>query len=298
MKNTVKKILALVFAVVMVCSLAVPALAADTEKITVNVTVIDENGAVKTAAVTIDKARATVKKALDQAEDDKLADFTIKSGKITEVDDVKAGTKYFETDGWFVTVNDKPVSDDLSTISIAKDAKIIVYWSDAVLNTKLAKFDVSNINKGIVAFYYWDANGEKQPLVKATVKIENVKNVLDDSDEFVTDEKGQIWLAPEYLDKEVKTEYKVTSIKIDPAKSSLKTTHDDYPDEEKFFNQYGHLNLIDIEVVGKNITVKADIYETAGATGDMTMVYVLVAAAAVVTLAAVVVMKKKSVKAN
>ena len=299
MKNTVKKILALVFAVVMVCSLAVPALAAD-ETIPVKVTLVDKTGTVvfDSYTVNVPKNRANVKKALDLTEEADKADFTVKNGKLTEVDDVKAGIEYFETDAWYVTVNGKLVSDDLSTVAVAKDNEIVVYWGDAAIDSKLAMYDAANINKGIVAFYYYDANGEKQPLVDATVVIDGVENVLDDADEFVTDEKGQIWIAPEYLDDIAKAEYTISSIEIDAAETDLDEDDKKFEDEDAYFTKFGALNLVTTEVEGKLITVKANIYETAGATGDMTMVYVLVAAAAVVTLAAVVVMKKKSVKAN
>ena len=74
---------------------------------------------------------------------------------------------------------------------------------------------------------------------------------------------------------------------------------DGYSESEcKYAQANNKRNVEDVEVIGYKIVVKADMYNTADATGDMTMVYVLVAAAAVITLAAVVVMKKKAVKAN
>ena len=300
MKNTVKKILALVFAVVMVCSLAVPALAAD-ETLPVKVTLVDNKGDVifDSYTVNVPKSRANVKKALDLVEADAKADFTVKNGKLTAVDAVKSGVEYFETDAWYVTVNGKLVSDDLSTVAVAKNNEIVIYWGDVALNSKLAQFSASNINKGIVEFFYYDATGAKQPLTKATVAITGVYNELDDSEVFVTDEKGQIWIAPQYLDDAAT--YTIASVEIAAAKTKLdpeKDDKDEYKAEKEYFDEFGALNLVKTEVAGKTIEVKANMYETAGATGDMTMVYVLVAAAAVVTLAAVVVMKKKSVKAN
>jgi hypothetical protein len=64
-----------------------------------------------------------------------------------------------------------------------------------------------------------------------------------------------------------------------------------------YYNANLTRNIEDVDAVNYTLDV-ADLYADAEATGDMTMVYVLVAAAAVVTLAAVVVMKKKAVKAN
>ena len=292
MKNTVKKILALAFVVVMVCSLAVPAFAAETIKVTV--TVVDAYGAVKSVDVNPTEG-VSLKKAIDAAEDAKVADFTFKNGKIVEVDGVKSGVEYFETDAWYVTVNGKLVNDDLTTVTAKKNDKVVIYWSDAVLNTKVAMVDASKINTGIVSFYYYDANGAKQPLTNADVAITGVENKLADDGKFVTDEKGQIWFAPEYLEG---GKYTITNVDIADAKTSLKDTDKKYADEKAYYDEFGARNIVTVLVDNQVITVKADMYNTAGATGDMTMVYVLVAAAAVVTLAAVVVLKKKSVKAN
>jgi hypothetical protein len=295
MKNTVKKILALVFAVVMVCSLAVPAFAAET--FDVNIIVVDNDTKTDDIKATASKLTdgVTLKKALEKVES-KTLDFVFKSGKLVEVNGIKSGVKYFETDGWYVTVNGKLITEDLSTVTLAKNDVVVVYWSDVVLNTKVAKVDTSAINTGIVSFYYYDANGAKQPLTNADVAITGVENKLADDGKFVTDEKGQIWFAPEYLDEAAT--YTITNVDIAEAKTSLKSTDDNYEKEVEYFDTYGSLNIVTVLVDDQVITVKADMYETAGATGDMTMVYVLVAAAAVVTLAAVVVMKKKSVKAN
>jgi hypothetical protein len=297
MKNTVKKILALVFAVVMVCSLAVPALAAE-KTVPVFVTVVGKDGNViiDSYTVNVPESRLNVKKALDLVEDDKKVDFTVKNGKLTEVNDIESGVEYFETDAWYVAVNGKLVNDDLSTVAIAKNNEIVVYWGDVAIGSKLVLFDAkTNISKGIVEFYYFDANGAKQPLVDATVEIPGVENALVADGEFVTDEKGQIWLAPEYLEG---GKYTIASIDIADAKTSLKTDDKKYADEKAYYDEFGALNLVDTEVEGKTFEVSATLYETKAATGDMTMVYVLVAAAAVATLAAVVVLKKKSVKAH
>jgi hypothetical protein len=287
----------------MVCSLAVPALAANQETVPVYVTVVGKDGKIvnelDSYTANVPKTRLNVKKAMDEVEDDKKVDFTVKNGKLTEVNDIESGIEYFETDAWYVTVNGKLVTDDLSTVAVAKNDEIVIYWGDVAIGSKLALFDAkTNISKGIVEFYYYDANGAKQPLVDATVVIPGVMNKIVGAEEkdFVTDEKGQIWLAPEYLD--AAATYTIESIDIADAKTSLKDTDKKYEDEKEYYDEFGALNLVNTEVKGKSFTVSATLYETKAATGDMTMVYVLVAAAAVVTLAAVVVLKKKSVKAN
>jgi hypothetical protein len=325
MKNTVKKILALVFVVAMVCSLAVPAFAAFSS-FSVTVYVVDETGAkVATQTVTVDKAeKANVLDALKKADtDNDNFKFTIKNNILTAVadkdDEYIESADVFETASWVVAVNGKPVNGDLAAASIAKNNTIVVYWSDATIGSKLIRFNDDAIAQGIVSFYYYDAEGVKQPLVGAAVEIQNVNNLLfkstdiatgagseyvEDYNTFVTDEKGQIWIAPDYLDGSADTTsgddkdlYLISSVKVKPAASLLKV--DGYTDEEiEFFDDYKEYELVKTLIDGKFITVDEDLYNVAGATGDMTVVYALVAFAAVATLAAVVVMKKKSVKAN
>ena len=151
--------------------------------------------------------------------------------------------------------------------------------------------DTSAIAEGIVSFYYYTAAGEKKVLKDATVVIPGVENKLVSDGKFVTDEKGQIWLAPEYLDEAAT--FAVESVDI----ADLKAKDKNETDEQKYFNANLSRNIEDGALEGAKITVKGDLYNTAGATGDMTVVYVLVAAAAIITLGAVVVLKKKSAKA-
>ena len=295
MKNTVKKILALVFVVAMVCTLAVPAFAAD-ETIPVKVTVIDIDGKVTNYDVAALKlSDANVKEAIEAA----TTRVAFKSGKVTTVDGVsaltnpadKTQTNPYETSSWTVAVNGKIVSENLSTAAVAKNDKIVVYWADTTLGTILPQMDTSAIAEGIVSFYYYTAAGEKTVLKDATVVIPGVENKLVSDGKFVTDEKGQIWLAPEYLDEAAT--FAVESVSI----TELKAKDKNETDEEKYYNANRTRNIEDGALEGAKITVKGDLYNTAGATGDMTVVYVLVAAAAIITLGAVVVLKKKSAKA-
>lgn len=348
MKNTVKKILALVFAVVMVCSLAVPALAAE-DDITVYVKIVGRDGDVlKDEDVTLSSKNQNAEKAL---KDEKIGDtitVNTSTGKITAIKSVKvtndAITGEFGTGSIVVAVNGKAVSEDLATVALEDGDKITVYWADTTLGTKLAMVDDSRLDEGIVSLYYYDAEGNRQPLKGAKISLysSNLKtrlrdktnqvNTVEKKDEsynyefyFTTDEKGQIWIAPEYLDAAdswtigyawVNTSEGDTitydkyydwngdekqTAADDIIAKALKavTTDDGYTAKERdYYNANLTRNVEDVEVIGYEIVVYADMYNTADATGDMTMVYVLVAAAAVITLAAVVVMKKKAVKAN
>lgn len=349
MKNTVKKILALVFAVVMVCSLAVPALAAEDEGITVTISVVGVNGNVKTGwdakETDLTAKELTLEKALKKVGTSIL---TITGGQITKIDGVSVDkdtvTGEFGTGSIVVAVNGKAISEDLGTVTLEDGDAITVYWADTTLGTKLAMVDDSRLDEGIVSLYYYDAEGNRQPLKGAKISLysSNLKtrlrdktnqvNTVEKQDEsynyefyFTTDEKGQIWIAPEYLDAAdswtigyawVNTSEGDTitydkyydwngdekqTAADDIIAKALKavTTDDGYTAKERdYYNANLTRNVEDVEVIGYEIVVKDDMYKTADATGDMTMVYVLVAAAAVITLAAVVVMKKKAVKAN
>ena len=359
MKNTVKKILALVFVVAMVCSLAVPAFAADEEKISVTVTVVDFDGtANQKAEVTLTLKKANVEEAVKaynakvaESTSDALTvavDYSSTTGKITKVAGKSAsqteGGNVFGTGYWAVALNGKLVSEDMSTVAVENGDIITVYWNDPTFGTKLAMVDDSAIAQGIVSLYYYDAEGNRQPLKGANISLMTVKKSdaykafgaylkdltntvypttgdvsknVDCEYYFTTDEKGQIWLAPQYL--AITTEDTVYSI-VNPMTNSgpsnnnlaveddevvfvkkLKdvTEDDGYTKKEvAYYNVNTHRNIVDVEVIDATIEVEADLYNVAGATGDMTIVYVLVAAAAVVTLGAVVIMKKKAVKAN
>jgi len=330
MKNTVKKILALVFVVAMVCSLAVPAFAAEFEPIKVDVIVVDPDGdATVIDEIAIDKAaKANVLDALKAADADKdegaNIKFSFKNNLLSAVFASDTATTsidtddVFETSSWVVSVNGKAVNGDLATATLADDDVIVVYWADSTIGTKLIAVDDSAIAQGIVSFYYYDAEGNQLPLVGAKVEIKDADEVallnkLDPtcydnetgkanewSDEFVTDEKGQIWLAPDYLDVSENGEvvYTIDSLKLAKELPSLRLIDGYTKAEQAYYDLYKDTVLVDDLVLHTPIVVEKDMYNVAGATGDMTIVYVLVAAAAVVTLGAVVVMKKKAVKAN
>ncbi len=292
MKNTVKKILALVFVVAMVCTLAVPAFAADAVKVSVTVIPHTADGA---GTPTTESVEATnVKSALTKFS---AYDVSFTGGKINKVNDKKASdvAPYFgDKAEWVVAVNGKIVTADLSTVSVAKNDKLVVFFYNPAFETKMAQFDKSNIAKGIISFFYYDIDGAKQPLTGATVALDGiVDKANNDATTFTTDEKGQIWISPEYLDA---ASIKISSVSIAAVKSIQSS--DKYSAAEKAYHaKHVNDNLITLDVNGKTIDTN-NMYLTAGATGDMTIVYVLVAVAAITTLGVVVVMKKKSVKAN
>ena len=318
MKNTVKKILALVFAVVMVCSLAVPALAAEKTYV-VGVKVVGLDGVAQSFDVTLKEKDMNVEKALKDTAVATRVTVNTSSGKVTALDGNKVTSKEivgeFGTGSVVVAVNGKAVSEDLATVSLEKGDLITVYWADSTLGTKLALVDDSRLAEGIVSLFYYDAEGNKQPLVGAKFvltddatgsKLVDAKGVNattgypTGSSYFTTDEKGQIWLRPSYLDKGASYTlgYYLTNTIVEEL-DEIDLEDENYSAEEKaYYNTNLNRNVEEAEVIGYVITVDADMYVTADATGDMTMVYVLVAAAAMVTLAAVVVMKKKAVKAN
>ena len=307
MKNTVKKILALVFVVAMVCSLAVPAFAADDfTKYNVKLIVVDAKGASVSANVPVASAKkANVLDTLKAAETTATGlDFSFKNNVLTAVKSTDT-TKVFETadeygtESLVVALNGKAITTDLSTVAVAQDDVIVVYWADSTIGTRLIMADDSNIAAGIVSFFSYDAEGNKVPFVGATVTITGVENKL--GGDFITDEKGQIWIAPEYLDNQTAAAYAIASIAAadeDLKKIEVENEDDELTEAEKYYNDYIDFKFVDDAVVDTSISVEKNLYDVAGQTGDMTVVYALVAFAAVATIAAVVVMKKKSVKAN
>lgn len=316
MKNTVKKILALVFAVVMVCSLAVPALAAEEETVGVSVTVITYDKSVKplNAGVAVKASKANVEEALDAFNEIKdldekyIVDVVGTTGLVKEVGGYEADEvdeeNAFNTGYWAVALNGKLVSEDLGTVAIEEGDRIVVYWNDPTFDTKLVQVDDSLIAKGVLSYYYFDAEGNQKPLKNATVILYStstngvgLEDKITGENEFVTDDEGQIWIAPEYLDGSNGDKWIAASSVTIKALKAVDDKDGYTAREVAYYNNNLDRNIEagDVKLIRVDIE---NMYNTADATGDMTMVYVLVAAAAVITLAAVVVMKKKAVKAN
>lgn len=331
MKNTVKKILAVAFAVVMVCALMVPAFAAKylgveyTDKeivVTVRVLNKSENYA-KVTAFALSASKANVKSALSTAEGKTLigsttetldAKFTATSGYVTKVtlgEGTTAKTiangdyEAMGTDKWFVAVNGKVVNEALTGVAVEHGDVITVFYGDTTLDTKLVERDDSLIDKGIISFYYYDFDGNKQPLVGATLNVndgnakavENKLNLGEDADKytFVTDEKGQIWVDPSVLaaSQSANVRLEVKNLKVD----ALEAYEGNDKKMEKLYTAAAALVAEPAyfeDALFGNVVLAKNTYDVAGNTGDATIAYVLVACAAVITLGAVVVMKKKA----
>ena len=310
MKNTVKKILALVFVVAMICTMAVPAFASN-ETIDVVVTVKDYDGCAESYTVKVDADDATIEEAVKAFNKvNTLADTDVSilgtTGLVNKVGGKKADqvdtANVFGTGYWAVAVNGKLVAEDLDTVAVEEGDRVVVYWNDPTFDTKLVQVDDSQLEKGVLAFYYYDAEGTKVALEGAEVVLKNAGVALVDAftntTTFVADELGQIWIQPKYLNNETSvgsTDIAIVAVTIDPLKAA--DEYDYTAAKMNYYNANLTRNIESVDAVNYPIVV-ADMYADAEATGDMTMVYVLVAAAAVVTLAAVVVMKKKAVKAN
>lgn len=324
MKNTVKKILAVAFAVVMVCALMVPAFAAtyldvtydESKEIVVTVRVLNKTknwSLSKSFALATSKAN--VKAALSAAENAGLAaDINASSGYVAKVtvggDEVKNGAyDAMGTDKWFVAVNGKVVNEALTGVAVEQGDVITVFYGDTTLGTQLVERDDSLIDKGIISFYYYDFDGNKQPLVGATLNVndwtngtaaavENKLNLGDataDKYTFVTDEKGQIWVDPSVLaaSQSANVRLEVKNLKVD----ALEAYEGNDKKMEKLYTAAAALVAEPAyfeDALFGNVVLAKNTYDVAGNTGDATIAYVLVACAAVITLGAVVVMKKKA----
>ena len=202
MKNTVKKILAMAFAVVMICALMVPAFASSTETIDVTVRVLnkDKNWSVE-KDVTVKVASANVKYVLNQATGLKFAYTTagaVKSVTYCGATVANGAFDLLDTDKWVVAVNGKAVTDALSNVALEKGDVVTVYYADTTLGTKLIERDDSRLDEGIISFYYYDANGNVKPLTGAKVVLkkggETVLNKLSTATTAVsvTDAAGNL----------------------------------------------------------------------------------------------------------
>lgn len=217
---------------------------------------------------------------------------------------------------WAVAINGRRVEGDLSAITLADKDEIIVYMYDSFLDTKLIQVDASNIAAGILSFYYYDAEGNRMPCTTCPVRFQNdildlltTVKVLNPSEQdtifdpnlpagmkystlFVTDEQGQIWIAPQYLGAEDTLELRLRTFSADFLphlwEDSMSEEEVAYVNENKsHMYEYSNICLDPLAVVSH------DTYNVAGATGDMTVVHVLIGAAALFTLGAVIMWKTK-----
>lgn len=318
MKNSMKKLLSVVLATVMLLAMSIPALAAEDNDVEIKVTVSDSMGYHKTATVSIDPDRATLKRVIQSAEEDLGVDFYIysKTGTLRGVT-IKDGDKEiengslepFRSDRWYIAVNGKVIEDMLETYILDDEDIVTVFWGDDTIGTKLVQMDDSEIAKGVITFFYYGEDGERVPLKNATVKLVDkdgkiIANKLmtevetnaagtDIGDSYldyhITSEKGEIWVSPEHL--EAANTIKVISLEVEPAKYGLKASSSEYDDEEAaFFVAYGKYNISTADVLNAEIEIEDDMYNIPS-TGDDTVIYIIIMAAAVMTLGVALVVK-------
>ena len=305
---------------------------------------ITRDGATRTA-VTMKAERATALAALKAAEGtedfefpnrDSVLDFSVdftfnRDNSLKDVlfdgesvdETIIPGEK--KSCSWEVAVNGRRVEGDLSAITLADEDKITVYIYDSFMDTKLVQTDASKIAAGILSFYYYDAEGNQTPFCGVRVQLidnhwNNINNLFEPMDAnptfnndmkfqsaFPTDERGQIWIAPQYLGREDGLEIHLLAMgdKAEVRQDGYNKTYEEKgidgdwydtltEEEQEYVDahasravEYRHLSLEPLAVVSH------DTYDVAGATGDMTVVYLLIGAAALFTIGAVIMWKTK-----
>ena len=226
---------------------------------------------------------------------------------------------------WAVAVNGRRVEGDLGAITLADEDEITVYLYDSFMDTKLVQADASNIAAGIISFYYYDAEGNQTPFCGVRVQLidnhwNNINNLFEPVDAnpnfnntmnfqsaFPTDERGQIWIAPQYLGREDGLEIHLQAIgdKAVVRQDGYNKTYEEKgidgdwydtltEEEQEYVDAHESRAVEYLHLYGEPLAVVShDTYNVAGATGDMTVVYVLIGAAALFTLGAVIMWKTK-----
>lgn len=290
-----KKIFILIMSVLMICAAAVPAFAETSvvaptpnEVDTVSVNIVDYDGTYVTETIAVPKT-PTVKNVLKLIAE---VSYSATKGTITSVNGKTAKDINSPFDGeWVATVNGKITN--LETSVKAGDT-LTVYWNEPTLNTRLVQ--VERIQADVFRFFYY--NGDvKTDLVNVSVSMrcdnDSVIDSLNQSNSLITDERGQVWIAPFYLDDpdKVLTIDDVNLIEID----TIGATNDKYTDAERdYFNSRSDKSLIDCDVVGREYTT--NFLTDTPATGDKTLVYVGISLVAIGGLSLIVFAKKKEDK--
>ena len=286
-----KKIFSLVLSLIMLSCLALPVIAS--EPATANLFIIDDtNSVIYSSPVVVENN--TIAKAL------KATDLVIiRDNAIYSVNNKSAKTvgSPFTDGAWTVTVDGK--SADLSD-ALAANSNIVVYWMEPIFDTKIVMMDASNIGTGIVSFYYYNTANERVPIVGAKVVIDGVQDVLVAEtsatgefvgrDYFITDEKGDIWIAPYYLDDPT-AEYTITEFSVNKLTAIQDSDATYSVTQREYFNERLDRNIISILAEGATFS-PAD-YTGTPATGDNTLIYVAAGIVAISTLAVLAHFKKK-----
>lgn len=279
-----KKIFILIMSVLMICAAAVPAFAEGTAPATINVNIVDYDGTYTPETIEVPKT-PTVKNVLKL-----IANVSIKDNAIYKVNDKSAKDINSPFGGeWVVAVNGKTTSLDAA---IEAGDRITVYWNEPAFNTRLVQVKQLNRNPDVLRFFYYDATGVEVSLTNATIQLtcngENVIDVIEtNTNEFITDESGQVWLAPTYID-DPEDIIKVISIgEIRP--DTMPEFETDR--ETEYYTARIDKSLIICEAIGSEFSYDAT---DTPATGDMTLVYVGVAIVALTALAIIAIRKKES----
>ena len=274
-----KKIFMLIMSVLMICAAAVPAFAEGTEPATINVNIVDYDGTYTTKTIEVPKT-PTVKNVLKLFAE---VSYSSTNGTITSVNSKTAKDINSPFDGrWVAAVNGEIANFEAS---VKAGDTLTVYWNEPTLNTRLVQ--VERIQDDVFRFFYYDGD-VKTDLVNVSVSMRYDNDPVIDSF-LTTDERGQVWISPFYLDdpNKVLTIEDVSLIEID----TIGTTNDKYTDIERdYFNSRSNKSLISCDVVGKEY--KTDFSANTPATGDMTLVYAGVAIAALIALAVIIAKKE------
>ena len=287
-----KKIFILIMSVLMIFAAAVPAfaetsvVAPNSNKVdTVSVNIVDYDGTYTTKIIEVPKTPA-VKNVLKLISE---VSYSTTKGTITSVNGKTAKDINSPFDGeWVVAVNGKITNFETS---IKTGDILTVYWNEPFLNTHLVQ--VERVQADVFRFFYY--NGDvKTDLVNVSISMrcdnDPIIDSLNQSNSLITDERGQVWLAPFYLDdpNKVLTIEGVNLIEID----TIGATNDKYTDAEReYFNSRSDKSLIDCDVVGREYTT--NFLADTPATGDKTLVYAGVAIGALIILAIIIVKKER-----
>ena len=281
-----KKIFILIMSVLMICAAAVPAFAEGTAPATINVNIVDYDGTYVTKTVAVPKT-PTVKNVLKLISE---VSYSSTNETITSVNGKTAKDINSPFDGrWAAAVNGKNVNIE---ISVKAGDTLTIYWNEPALNTRLVQ--VERPQADVFRFFYYD--GEvKIELVNVSVSMrygnDPVIDSLNQSNSLITDERGQVWISPFYLDDpdKVLTIDNVSLIEID----TIGTTNKEYTDIERdYFNSRSDKSLIDCDVIGREF--ETNFLTETPATGDYTILYVGIGIIALTILAIIIVKKKEN----
>lgn len=276
-----KRLFALIFTLILTFTLAAPAYAiGDPAAALVNV--VNYDGSYMTYTIELEET-STVYKVLK-----KVPSVATSSSKqtITSVNDMTSKDINSPFDGsWVVALNGKIATfeDEVNAGDI-----LSVYWNEPELNTRLVQAE--RIQSDVIQFFYYkDGNRvELQNLnVSMTCNGESMIDALSQSNIFITNERGYIWLATNYLDD---PSYVLTITTVSENLEEIALSEKDgYTKEQvEYFNARKGHSLITCESVGKTFTT--DFTNVVPNTGDFTAWYafagaVLVGCVVIIVLA-------------